>query len=310
MKKIVIILLAVLPIFLIVVISFAGRIFSEVSHINVEKVEFVDNTENPYSDKYVLQIGVGETHQLLHKVYPELATNKNVTYSSSNEDVCKVDQNGLLTAGNIEGQATIVIKTEERGMTDRLNVIVINSNIESVSIKDSFGKDIDRIQMSVGETSQLTYEVFPLGADSKVSWSSSDENIVFVDKNLGTIVARKTGTATITVTTKDGGLTDTLIVTVDNQKPKLSFDFDRDLNFTKLSGGYTTLLKEFNINNYLMFDHTVITPDNIKINIVGPASYDPSTGSVIITGNGILTITATLIDGSGISISVKLLIND
>ena len=195
-------------------------------------------------------------------------------------------------------------------MTDRLNVSVINSNIESVSIKDSFGKDLDRIQMSVGETSQLTYEVFPLGADSVVSWSSSDENIVFVDKNFGTIVARATGTATITVTTRDGGLTDKLIVTVDDQKPKLSFDFDRDLNFTKLSGGYTTLLKEFNINNYLMFDHTVITPDNIKINIVGPASYDPSTGSVIITGNGILTITATLIDGSGISISVKLLIND
>ena len=309
MKKIVIILLTVLPIFLIVVISFAGRIFSEVVHINVEKVEFVDKTENPLKD--TLELSAGQTYQLLHKVYPVLATNKNVTYTSSDENICTVDSNGLITTGDIEGQVTIVIKTEEHGLTDRLTVIVSKTKIESVSIKDSTGNDIENIQMSVGETIQLDYEIKPLATqDKNVLWSSSDENIVFVDSIFGTIVARAPGSAVITVTTNDGGLTDTLIVTVDDNKPKLSFDFDRDVNFTKLSGGYTTLLKEFNIHNYLLFDHSIINQENIKIQITGPASYDTTTGNVVITGNGIVAITATLMDGSGISISVKLLIND
>ena len=309
MKKIVIILLTVLPIFLIVVISFAGRIFSEVVHINVEKVEFVDKTENPLND--TLELSVGQTYQLLHKVYPVLATNKNVTYTSSDENICTVDSNGLITTGDIEGQVTIVIKTEEHGLTDRLTVIVSKTKIESVSIKDSTGNDIENIQMSVGETIQLDYEIKPLATqDKNVLWSSSDENIVFVDSRFGTIVARAPGSAVITVTTNDGGLSDTLIVTVDDNKPKLSFDFDRDVNFTKLSGGYTTLLKEFNIHNYLLFDHSIINQENIKIQITGPASYDTTTGNVVITGNGVVTITATLMDGSGISISVKLLIND
>ena len=309
MKKIVIILLTVLPIFLIVVISFAGRIFSEVVHINVEKVEFVDKTENPLED--TLPLSVGQTYQLFHKVYPVLATNKNVTYTSSDENICTVDSNGLITTGDIEGQVTIVIKTEERGLTDRLTVVVSKTKIESVSILDSTGNDIENIQMSVGETIELDCQILPLATQNKkVSWSSSDENIVFVDSIFGTIVARAPGSAVITVTTNDGGLTDTLIVTVDDNKPKLSFDFDRDVNFTKLSGGYTTLLKEFNIHNYLLFDHSIINQENIKIQITGPASYDTTTGNIVITGNGIVAITATLMDGSGISISVKLLIND
>ena len=132
MKKIVIILLTVLPIFLIVVISFAGRIFSEVSHINVEKVEFVDLTENPLKDNEPLELEVGETQQLFHKVYPELATNQKVSYTSSDESICKVDQNGFVTAGNKPGTASIVVKTEERGMTDRLTVVVYKSKLESI----------------------------------------------------------------------------------------------------------------------------------------------------------------------------------
>ena len=196
-------------------------------------------------------------------------------------------------------------------VNNSLNLKADKEEAESVSILNSAGNDIENIQMSVGETIELDCQILPLATQNKkVSWSSSDENIVFVDSIFGTIVARAPGSAVITVTTNDGGLTDTLIVTVDDNKPKLSFDFDRDVNFTKLSGGYTTLLKEFNIHNYLLFDHSIINQENIKIQITGPASYDTTTGNIVITGNGIVAITATLMDGSGISISVKLLIND
>lgn len=305
MKKIVIILLTVLPIFLIVVISFAGRIFSEVSHISVEKVEFVDKTENPLKDKYVLVIGVGETYQLLHKVYPVLATNKKVTYTSSNEEICTVDQNGLLIAGENEGDTTILIKTEERGKTDRLLVKVVKTEIEKITIKDSDGAEIENVQMSIGESIQLIGYVEPLSANPKVSWSSSDSNIVSVDSS-GKITAKSSGAAIITVTTKEGGLTDTCVVTVDDNKPKLVFNLDKDPNFTKLGSGYKTSLKEFNINDYLEYDASLIDLNNVKINISGDKiyTYDSATGKITISGSGLITITAV----SGISISVVLLI--
>ena len=305
MKKIVIILLTVLPIFLIVVISFAGRIFSEVSHINVEKVEFVDNTENPYSDKYVLQIGVGETHQLLHKVYPELATNKKVTYTSSDETICTVDQNGLVTAGNKPGTAYIVVKTDERGMTDRLIVHVVKTNIDSITILDSNDNELNNVQMSIGESIRLKYEILPLGVHPNVSWVSSDSNIVSVDES-GNITAKSSGVAIITVSTEDGAFTDECVVSVDDNKPKLMFNFDKDHNFSKLGNGYKTSLKEFNIYDYLEYDELLIDLKDVKINITGDRiyTYDNSTGNIIITGSGLITITAT----SGISISVMLLI--
>lgn len=305
MKKIVIILLTVLPIFLIVVISFAGRIFSEVSHISVEKVEFVDKTENPLKDKYVLEIGVGETYQLLHKVYPVLATNKNVTYKSSDENICTVDQNGLLIAGENEGTTTIVIKTEERGMTDRLVVNVVETEINEVTIRDTAGNELENVQMSIGESIQLIGDIGALDANPEVSWSSSDSNIVSVD-SFGKITAKSSGAAIITVITTEGGLTDTCVVTVDDNKPKLAFNLDKDPNFTKLGSGYKTSLKEFNINDYLEYDPSLIDLNNVKINISGDKiyTYDSATGKITISGSGLITITAV----SGISISVVLLI--
>ncbi len=308
MKKIVIILLTVLPIFLIVVISFAGRIFSEVSHINVEKVEFVDNTENPYSDKYVLQIGVGETHQLLHKVYPELATNKKVTYTSSDETICTVDQNGLVTAGNKPGTAYIVVKTDERGMTDRLTVVVSKSALESITIYDSNKQPFTSGQISVGESIQLSYVIEPYDKDG-AKWESSNNDVVTVD-NFGKITAISPGTAVITVVANlDATITASCVITVDDAQPKLGFNFDNDSNFEKIGVGYTTNIKEFNLNNYIVYDSSIVNPENISMsNISGPATYDSTTGMVSITGTGIVHITITLTDGSGISVSVTLLI--
>lgn len=57
-------------------------------------------------------------------------------------------------------------------------------------------------------TLQLTASVAPLTAiDTTVLWSSSDTDVVTVDSN-GLVTAVAVGTATITVTTKDGSFTD------------------------------------------------------------------------------------------------------
>lgn len=70
------------------------------------------------------------------------------------------------------------------------------------------------LALQVDETAQLTEAVRPVNAgDKSVSWASSDTSIVTVNSE-GLVTAIAEGTATITVTTTDGGFTDTCAVTV------------------------------------------------------------------------------------------------
>ena len=65
-----------------------------------------------------------------------------------------------------------------------------------------------------GETAQLTAEVTPSYADNKcVTWQSSDEKVATVDEN-GKVTAVGNGTAEITVTTEDGKITASIMITV------------------------------------------------------------------------------------------------
>ena len=79
--------------------------------------------------------------------------------------------------------------------------------VTSVSVKPS------SLSPKVGETAQLTATVTPVNADNNnVNWSSSDNSVATVANGLVTAV--KEGSATITVTTADGGKTATCAVTV------------------------------------------------------------------------------------------------
>ncbi len=71
-----------------------------------------------------------------------------------------------------------------------------------------------RLNISESETLTLTTLVTPSYApDTSVSYSSSDETVATVDTS-GVVTPVSAGTATITVTTTEGGYTDTCEVTV------------------------------------------------------------------------------------------------
>ena len=77
------------------------------------------------------------------------------------------------------------------------------------------GVSLDKATASiaVGGTDTLVATVTPNNATVQtVTWSSDDTSIA--DVNAGTITGVAAGTATITVTTVDGGFTDTCTVTV------------------------------------------------------------------------------------------------
>lgn len=71
--------------------------------------------------------------------------------------------------------------------------------------------------MLIGESQTLTYEVLPSDAANKeVEWSSSDAAVATVDNAVVTALAA--GTVTITVKAKDGDVSNTFVITVEDNK--------------------------------------------------------------------------------------------
>nr|WP_245161307.1 Ig-like domain-containing protein [Clostridium botulinum] len=65
----------------------------------------------------------GSSDKLNAKVLPEDATNKKVVWSSSDEKIAKVDENGKVTAIK-EGKVTITAKVEGTDLIDTCKVNV------------------------------------------------------------------------------------------------------------------------------------------------------------------------------------------
>lgn len=97
--------------------------------------------------------------------------------------------------------------------------ITVTYTVQSIVHVTSVSLDLNSKTIEEEESFQLTETVLPDNAtDSSVSWSTSSSSIATVSNGLVTGVSP--GTATITVTTTDGGFTDTCNVTV-TAVPKL-----------------------------------------------------------------------------------------
>ena len=224
MKKTIILILALLPIVLLIVISVAGRILSTYQHIEVARVVFTDDAGNELDANAVLTLGVGETKNTKIKIFPELAANKKVSYSSTDETVCTVDASGAVT-GVRSGSAIIIVRTAEGNKTAKLNVVVRADSVTGVTVTPG------SLKMMKGESRDLSVVVEPYAALNKnVTYETSDSLVVTVSKT-GKLKAVGAGTAIITVTTVDGGFTATCEVTVIEETPPLQFDFE-NVDFT------------------------------------------------------------------------------
>ncbi len=82
----------------------------------------------------------------------------------------------------------------------------------------------ETLALEVGGSDTLTATFDPTTATNQtVTWTSSDDDVATIDAN-GKVTAVAAGTATITVTTKDGGYTDTCTVTVTEPVKATKFD--------------------------------------------------------------------------------------
>lgn len=160
-------------------------------------------------NKTSASLEVGESVQLIDEISPVNASNKAVTWSSSDSAVAKVDNDGTVTAVKV-GSATITVKTTDQAKTATAKITVTPKTIkvEGVSV------DPTSLSLKVKGTAQLKASVAPGTATNKaVKWSSADTKVATVDTN-GKVIGVKAGNTTITVTTVDGSKTANAKVTV------------------------------------------------------------------------------------------------
>jgi uncharacterized protein YjdB/endoglucanase Acf2 len=152
---------------------------------------------------------VGTTQQLTATIAPSNATNKNVTWTTSNASVATVSNTGLVTAVAV-GTANITVTTQDgnRTATSAITVTSTNVSVTGVTLSPTSAS------IAVSGTQQLTATVAPANATNKnVTWSSNNNSVATVNAS-GLVTGVAAGSATITVTTQDGNRTATSAITV------------------------------------------------------------------------------------------------
>lgn len=145
-------------------------------------------------DQTSLSINSGTTAQLTASITPADAFTS-ITWTSSDESVATVDQNGLVT-GVAGGTCTITAKTSGSNKTATCNVSVTQM-VTSIVLSQTTAV------LGLDEFVRLTATVLPENAANKnVTWSSSNEDVAPVRN--GRVDAYGYGTATITCEAADG----------------------------------------------------------------------------------------------------------
>ena len=150
-----------------------------------------------------LALKQGDTATLAATVNPSNATDKTVTWSSSNPSVATVS-GGRVTAV-AEGTATI---TARAGSVEATCLVTVSG--KTISVTDVFLNQTS-LSIKVGDSTTLYASVNPSNAtDKTVTWSSSNPSVATVSE--GRVTAIAAGTATITAAA--GGKTASCVVTV------------------------------------------------------------------------------------------------
>ena len=145
--------------------------------------------------------------QLRAIVYPENALNKEILWTSSNQQIARVNDNGLVTLVK-PGEVTIIARSADRPEVMEICNITIEVPVSTVAF------DEKEVSLYVGQTKRLTYSVLPINASkTAVTWTSTNSNIASVDA-AGRVTAKQVGSTVIMLKTLDRGHTAYATVTV------------------------------------------------------------------------------------------------
>lgn len=242
----------------------------------------------------------GASETLHATVYPAGAKGT-LVWTSSNEQIATVDQQGKVTAVST-GNAVITVSTEDGSVSATCDALIEIDEpaiqVERVTLNHATASLTEK-----GETLQLTASLSPEDATEKtVLWKSSRPSCATVDGS-GLVTAVSSGTATITAMAANGvSATCEITVSIDETVHVSSIQLDKaTLSFTQ-KGASETL-------------QAIILPSNADDQSVSWTSSNSSVakvsqdGTVTAVSNGTAVITAIANDGrkaATCSVTVKI----
>ena len=170
------------------------------------------NTELKFTEESK-SVAVGTQTAVTLTKNPAEAT-EGITYSSSDETIAKVDENGVVT-GVAKGNATITATGKVSGVSTS---ITINVTVPATGVKlvTTYASE-KKIYLVKGSSYQLQYKLLPEDSTDTVKYSTNKKKIASVSED-GTITAKKKGNATITVVTESGKKTTLKVYVVKKEK--------------------------------------------------------------------------------------------
>lgn len=251
----------------------------------------------------------GEQVKLEYTLLPEDATFKNVVWTSSNENVATVDDQGTVNAVSSAGLGYSMIQVAPlgvfsgSGINDVLKVVVSETMIPAETITVTASAE----EVYGGDDLQMTATIAPANSTYKtVKWASSNESVATIDAN-GVLKTKDISslqeTVTVTATALDGSnvsASKQILVKklVQPQEVTLDQKFSAD-------NGYFCALNEQSLN----LDYTTVPAQSTTSLLQWTSSDDKiatvENGKVIFKNFGEVTITATCPE-TGKSSSVKL----
>ena len=145
----------------------------------IEK-ESIPPTISPTSvslDKTSLSLAIGGTGRLNETITPNDATNKTVTWSSSNSAIATVNAQGLITA-KTEGSATITVTTADGNKTASCTVTVKSDKDKTYPFGKYKGKLVNGIPQDPQGTMDYTRRVQIAKHGSKTIYAESGDKFV------------------------------------------------------------------------------------------------------------------------------------
>lgn len=153
--------------------------------------EYVTSITLDASEKY---LGLGKTDKLTATVEAATATNRNVVWSSSDPNICSVDQQGNITGNNL-GNAVITATAADGSGVVATCIVHVTESINGLRVEP------DTVRIAIGSSYIVSAITDDGNVTNDVVWTSSNESIATVDE-MGEIFGLSTGKCKVTATAK------------------------------------------------------------------------------------------------------------
>jgi len=250
-------------------------------YTNKDNLDFVIDVSSIKVNKENVNLKINDIYQIDATVLPKNATNQELSYKSTNEDVVLVLENGVIKAKK-EGSSVIEIRSINN-IVKKVFVKVEGKNLDNIVNVSGIEVNSTNISLVEGESKTLITTVLPVNATNKnLTFTSSNTSVATVVN--GKITGKGEGNCIITIKSNNG-ITRKVNVTVNKE---IITPTDLTLSVSSIS---LSINETYSIN-------ALVSPLNATIKTL---NYSSSNTRVATVENGLIKA----ISPGGSTISVK-----